>query len=75
MKTFREIKRYQKLTELLIPKLSFQRLIREVLQKMVPLEANNFHIPSVALEAIQEAAERCLTFFFESESSNLVIAA
>jgi histone H3 len=57
----REIRKYQKSTELLIRKLPFQRLVREI--------AREFHcdlrFQSVALMALQEAAEAYLVGLFE----------
>lgn len=56
----REIKRYQKSTELLIPRLSFGRLVKEVLHEM-----HDFRIQASALSALQEAAEAYLVYLFE----------
>ena len=50
-----EIRRYQRSTELLIKKKSFQRLVREVAQNMV--FAGQFKWQASALEALQEASE------------------
>jgi histone H3 len=47
----REIRRYQNSTELLIRKLPFQRLIREILQELYPKE--QYKIQSAALGALQ----------------------
>lgn len=49
----REIRRYQKTSELLINKLPFQRLVREILE----LRGGPQRIQSTALLALQEAAE------------------
>ena len=49
----REIRRYQKSTELLIPKLPFQRLVREVAQKF----KTDLRFEYNAIMALQEAAE------------------
>ncbi|XP_071517185.1 uncharacterized protein [Panulirus ornatus] len=48
-----EIRHFQKGTGLLIPKLSFSRLIREILSGM----DSNYRIQTMALMALQEAAE------------------
>ena len=56
--TLREIRCYQKSTELLIPKISFQRLVREVVHSLYPHE--NFRFQSTALLALQEAVENFL---------------
>ena len=56
-----EIRRYQKSTETLIPRLPFQRLVKELLQNARP----HIKIQSAALGAIQEAAESFLVQLFE----------
>jgi len=57
----REIRRYQKSTELLIRKLPFQRLVREIAQDLtVPLR---FQASSIM--ALQEASEAYLVSLFE----------
>lgn len=57
----REIRKYQKSTNLLIPKMPFQRLVREIVQS----HNDEFRIQAAALGAIQEAAEAYLTGLFE----------
>jgi len=57
----KEIRRYQKSTELLIRKLPFQRLVREIAQEFQP----NLRFQSTAILAIQEAAESYLVSLFE----------
>ena len=57
----REIRRYQKSTELLIRKLPFQRLIREIAQEF----KSDLRFQSAAIGAIQEAAEAYLVGLFE----------
>jgi histone H3/H4 len=59
----REIRRYQKSTELLIPKAPFARLVREVAHSY----RSNLRITSSALGALQEAAEATLVTEFECE--------
>ena len=59
----RQIRRYQKSTELLIRKLPFQRLVREVMAATFPTE--ELRIQSTALLALQEAAEAHLVYMFE----------
>lgn len=56
-----EIRRYQKSTELLIRKLPFQRVVREILEDFLP----NARMQATAIEALQEAAEAYLTRRFE----------
>ena len=57
----REIRRYQKSTELLIRKLPFQRLVREIAQDF----KTDLRFQSSAVMAIQEAAEAYLVGLFE----------
>lgn len=57
----REIRRYQKSTELLFRKLPFQRFVREIVQDYKP----DTRMTSQALGAIQEAAEAYLVGLFE----------
>ena len=59
----REIRKYQKSTELLIRKLPFQRLVREVVCTM--FDGLQFKFQSTALLALQEAAETYLVRMFE----------
>jgi histone H3/H4 len=58
----REIRRYQKFTELLIRKLPFQRLVREISQDMTP--PSNYRFQSTAIGALQEATEAYLVSLF-----------
>lgn len=60
----REIRKYQKSTELLIRKLPFQRLVKEILQDF-DKEGVSYRIQSVALQALQEASEAYLVGLFE----------
>jgi histone H3 len=57
----REIRRYQKSTDLLIRKLPFQRLVREIAQSF----KNDLRFQSTAILALQEAAEAYLVALFE----------
>lgn len=57
----REIRRYQKNTDLLIRKLPFQRLVREIAQDY----KNDVRFQGTAICAIQEAAEAYLVSLFE----------
>jgi histone H3 len=65
MKTIalREIRRYQKSTELLICRGPFQRLVREIAQG---LKTEGWKFQSFALLALQEAAEAYLVDMFEA---------
>ena len=57
----REIRRYQKSTELLLRKMPFQRLVREIMQGM----KTDLRIQGTALLALQEATEAYLVGVFE----------
>ena len=57
----REIRRYQKSTELLIRKLPFQRLVREIAQDF----KTDLRFQSSAVAALQEATEAYLVGLFE----------
>lgn len=57
----REIRRYQKSTELLIRKLPFQRLVREIAQEFM----TDLRFQSSAIAALQEASEAYLVSLFE----------
>ena len=66
----REIRKYQKSTDLLIRKLPFQRLVREIAQAMGQdnpsyLSAGGYRFQSSAFVALQEAAEAYLVGLFE----------
>jgi histone H3 len=57
----REIRRYQKSTEMLIRKLPFQRLVREITQTF----KEEIRFQGEALLALQEASEAYLTGLFD----------
>ncbi|KAG6886124.1 histone H3.1 [Termitomyces sp. T159_Od127] len=57
----REIRRYQQSTELLIPKVAFQRLVREVAQDF----RYGLRFQTSAISALQEAAEAYLVDLFQ----------
>ena len=57
----RDIRRYQKSTELLIHKLPFQRLVREITQDLNA----SLRFQTSAITALQEAAEAYLVNLFE----------
>jgi histone H3 len=60
----REIRRYQKSTELLIRRLPFHRLVRELAQNY-SIHGSDLRFQRSAMEAIQEAAEAYLIGLFE----------
>lgn len=57
----REIRRYQKSTELLIRKLPFQRLVKEIAQSMHP----GLRFQASAVSALHEASESYLVGLFQ----------
>ena len=60
----REIRRYQKSSDLLIRKLPFQRLVREIAQQY----HEDLRFQSTAVLALQEAAEAYLVSMFEDSN-------
>ncbi|XP_076062729.1 histone H3.3C-like isoform X2 [Oratosquilla oratoria] len=64
-RALREIRHYQKSTNLLIRKLSFSRLVREVVQQFCDKD-KSLRIQKLALECLQEAAEAYLIGLLES---------
>jgi len=64
-KALREIRKYQKSSDLLIPAMPFSRLIREVAQSVLGYNVAEFKFQSAALMALQEAAEAFLVTLFE----------
>jgi histone H3 len=58
----REIRKFQKGTELLIKKLPFQRLVREIAQDF----KTDLRFQSAAINALQEASEAYLVGLFEA---------
>ncbi|KAL9106813.1 MAG: hypothetical protein Q9227_008235 [Pyrenula ochraceoflavens] len=62
----REIRRYQRSTDLLLLKLPFARLVREVAISILPSSSvNDMRWQSQAIQALQEAAEAFLVHLFE----------
>ena len=64
----REIRRYQKSTELLLRRAPFQRLVKEIVQSdefPSPQQGTFWRFQSHALMAIQEASEAYLASLFE----------
>ena len=72
----REIKRYQKSTELLIRKLPFQRFVREIANDEVSMSKypDGMRWQSQAVIALQEAAEAYLVGLFEDSNLNAIHA-
>ncbi|WRT66142.1 uncharacterized protein IL334_003095 [Kwoniella shivajii] len=61
----KEIRQYQKSTDLLIAKLPFSRVVREVALSSSSMEAGDLRWQSSAIMALQEAAEAFLVHLFE----------
>lgn len=64
-KALKEIRQYQKSSELLIRKLPFQRLVREIVANL----QKELRFQSTALLALQEAAEAYLVGLFEDTNA------
>ena len=60
-KSLHEIRKYQKSTELLIRKWSFQKLVRELAQEIMP----NLRFQTSALKTLQEATESYIVGLME----------
>lgn len=63
-RALQEIRKYQRSTELLMKKLPFSRLIREIALTLRPA-GEGFRWQSQAIQALQEAAEAFLVHLFE----------
>ena len=61
----REIRKYQRGSELLIPKLPFQRLVREIAQELDLVRGDGVRFQLNAIIALQEASEAYLVSLFE----------
>ncbi|MCJ1276967.1 centromeric DNA-binding histone H3-like protein cse4 [Puttea exsequens] len=61
----REIRRYQRTTDLLLLKLPFSRLVREIAVSLQPIDAEVVRWQSQAIQALQEAAEAFMVHLFE----------
>ena len=61
----REIRKYQKSTDLLIKKLPFQRLCREIMQDIGSENNKQYRMQSMAVYALQTAVEAYLVGLFE----------
>ena len=58
-----EIRKYQKSTENLIPKLPFRSLVKEIMRNIMGKES--MRIQEIAIEALQEATETYLVRLFD----------
>ena len=67
-KALKEIRQYQKSGELLIRKLPFQRLVREIAQQFDSVTNSGIRFQSTAILALQEAAEAYVVGLFEDSN-------
>lgn len=67
-KALKEIRQYQKSGELLIRKLPFQRLVREIAQQFDSVTHSGIRFQSTAILALQEAAEAYVVGLFEDSN-------
>ena len=70
----REIRKYQKTTDLLIRKLPFQRLCREIAEDFKTLGSPDKRWQSTAILALQEAAEAYMVGLFEDTNLSAIHA-
>ncbi|KAL8710523.1 MAG: hypothetical protein Q9220_004956 [cf. Caloplaca sp. 1 TL-2023] len=61
----KEIRRYQRSTDLLLLKLPFSRLVREIALSLVPVGGEALRWQSQAIQALQESAEAFMVHLFE----------
>jgi len=64
-KALREIRYFQKTDHTLIPRLSFCRVVKEIMMNLVGNNSRQFRIQALALDALQESCEQFLVRFFE----------
>ena len=70
----REIRKYQRSTELLMRKIPFQRLVREIAQDFTSNKGEAIRFQSSAIVALQEASEDYLVHLFEDSNLNAIHA-
>lgn len=68
-----EIRQYQRSTDLLLRRLPFARLVREITDQFTPV-GQKFRWQASALVALQEACEASLVALFEGESESSLTA-
>ncbi|KAG7007934.1 histone H3 [Physcia stellaris] len=61
----KEIRRYQRSTDLLMLKLPFSRLVREIALSLVPVGGDSLRWQSQAIQALQESCEAFMVHLFE----------
>ncbi|XP_042149450.1 uncharacterized protein LOC115316963 [Ixodes scapularis] len=62
----KDVRRLQRTTRLLIPRLSFARVVREMLQGLAPSRSDRYYMQGLALQALQEASELFVTNFLSA---------
>eukprot|EP00088_Acartia_fossae_P039455 TRINITY_DN41066_c0_g1_i1.p1 TRINITY_DN41066_c0_g1~~TRINITY_DN41066_c0_g1_i1.p1 ORF type:complete len:204 (+),score=38.09 TRINITY_DN41066_c0_g1_i1:38-649(+) len=67
-KALMEIRKYQKSTNLLMPRLPFSRLVREVAIQVCGSSMPDIRFQSAAMQALQEAAEMYLVLLLEDSN-------
>lgn len=70
----REIRRFQKSTDLLMPRLPFHKLVREVAQEMNQDKSSKMQFQLGALVSVQEATEHLLMQYLEDANFNAIHA-
>lgn len=72
IRALREIKKYQKTVDFLIPKISFMKVVREITQGLSP--GTNYRFGATAFQVLQESAEAYLTELFADTMESAVHA-
>ncbi|XP_040067911.1 serine/arginine repetitive matrix protein 1-like [Ixodes scapularis] len=62
----KNIRHLQRTTRLLIPRLSFARVVREILQGLAPSRSDCYYMQGLALQALQDASEDFVTNFLSA---------
>ncbi|XP_040360686.1 histone H3-like centromeric protein A [Ixodes scapularis] len=62
----RDIRRLQRTTRPLIPRLSFARVVREILQGLAPSHSDRYYMQRLALPVLQDASEQFVTNFLSA---------
>ncbi|KAM7290613.1 serine/arginine repetitive matrix protein 1-like [Ixodes scapularis] len=62
----KNIRHLQRTTRLLIPRLSFARVVREILQGLAPSRSDRYYMQGLALQTLQDASEDFVTNFLSA---------
>ena len=68
VKALYKICQYQKTINLIVLKALFQRLVREMMQMMISVKNDNFHIQFTVFKVLQKVSEVYIIFFLKSEN-------